>query len=252
VQPSTGVITVTDASGVCAISASKAGDDNYLGPITAGPNSVSLGKAVPKVNVTWAGKVFNGSPHPASANVSGVGVPAELIGSPVPAFVYYNGSSAAGTPLSGPPVKPGDYTVRANFGGNNNYTPAYTDRTITITYNFSGFFRPVDNASTGILNRVKAGSSMPVKFSLNGYWGLNVLAAGYPRVVTINCTGVIEPIADTELETGTANNGLVYDATADQYNYVWKTTASMANSCRQFQLRLTDGTEQIANFQFTK
>src|SRR4029079_16079821 len=40
-------------------------------------------------------------------------------------------------------------------------------------YRFTGFFQPVDNAP--IYNRAKVGSAVPVKFSLDGYQGMNIL-----------------------------------------------------------------------------
>ena len=48
----------------------------------------------------------------------------------------------------------------------------------TVIFNWSGFFQPVDNLPA--LNVVKAGSAIPVKFSLGGNKGLNIFAAGYP------------------------------------------------------------------------
>ena len=45
VNVSTGVISVNNASGTCVISASKAGDNNYLGPVSDGPTGVTLNKA---------------------------------------------------------------------------------------------------------------------------------------------------------------------------------------------------------------
>ena len=53
------------------------------------------------------------------------------------------------------------------------------EATVSVLYNFSGFFQPVDNLPT--LNAVKAGQAIPVKFSLNGDQGLSIFAAGYPR-----------------------------------------------------------------------
>jgi len=47
----------------------------------------------------------------------------------------------------------------------------------TFVINFSGFFQPVDNLPT--LNLVKAGSAIPVKFSLGGNKALSIFAAGY-------------------------------------------------------------------------
>jgi hypothetical protein len=48
----------------------------------------------------------------------------------------------------------------------------------------------------------------------------------------------------------TANQGLTYDAASGKYNYVWKTQKSWGGTCRQFTLRLTDGTDHIALFKF--
>ncbi len=59
-------------------------------------------------------------------------------------------------------------------------------------YEFSGFFTPVDNLPT--LNSVKAGSAIPVKFSLNGFQGLDILAAGSPASQTIACASGVPSI----------------------------------------------------------
>ncbi|HEY7628136.1 MAG TPA: ExeM/NucH family extracellular endonuclease, partial [Ilumatobacteraceae bacterium] len=48
------------------------------------------------------------------------------------------------------------------------------------SYDFSGFFQPVDNLPT--TNTVKAGQAVPVKFSLNGNQGLDIFAMGYPKI----------------------------------------------------------------------
>ena len=37
------------------------------------------------------------------------------------------------------------------------------------------------------MNQVKAGSSIPVKFSLSGNQGLGILAAGYPASQRVDC-----------------------------------------------------------------
>ena len=51
---------------------------------------------------------------------------------------------------------------------------------------FSGFLQPVDNLPE--VNLAKAGSSIPVKFSLGGDKGLAIFAAGYPKSVVITCS----------------------------------------------------------------
>lgn len=114
---------------------------------------------------------------------------------------------------------------------------------------FSGFFSPVDNVPTR--NIVKAGAAVPVKFSMNGYWGVGVIDAGYPASQQIQCaTG-----APVDVITETVNAGsssLSYDSLTDRYKYVWKTDKSWANSCRRLQLRLRDGSVHSADFGFTK
>jgi hypothetical protein len=172
-------------------------------------------------------------------------------------------------------INPGEaYTYRWNFGdgtasveGTLNPTHSYTvvgayTVTLTVTdsagfevsdtltanilYTFAGFFPPVDNPPT--LNVAKAGSAIPMKFSLGGYQGVNILAAGYPTSTTATCGSTAE---DAIEETVTASSsGLSYDASTDQYVYVWKTDKTWANTCRTLVVKLNDGTYHRANFKF--
>jgi hypothetical protein len=117
----------------------------------------------------------------------------------------------------------------------------------SVIYDFDGFFQPIDNLPT--VNTVKAGSSVPVKFSLNGDQGLSIFAAGSPssKVMSCSTTATNDPVE----ETSTAgNSSLQYDALADQYVYVWKTDKSWAKTCRQLTVKLADGTTHSANFSF--
>jgi hypothetical protein len=118
---------------------------------------------------------------------------------------------------------------------------------VTVLYNFSGFFQPVDNLP--VLNVVSAGKAIPVKFSLSGNKGLNIFAAGSPSSVTISCDGTA-PQDDIEETVNAGGSSLSYTALTDQYNYVWKTENSWKNTCRQLIVRLNDGTEHRANFKF--
>jgi hypothetical protein len=116
-------------------------------------------------------------------------------------------------------------------------------------YTFSEFFQPVDNQPTR--NTSKAGSAIPVKFSLNGNQGLKILAAGYPRSQPISCSS--GTVSDPVEETVTANaSGLSYDASMDRYTYAWKTDKAWAKSCRRLILRLNDGSVRSADFEFAK
>jgi hypothetical protein len=118
-----------------------------------------------------------------------------------------------------------------------------------VNYRFAGFRAPVDNG--GIFNSVKAGQSVPMKFSLSGNQGLSIIETGFPKVAAVACPNSATMVDQIE-ETTTANSGLTYDATADQYNYVWKTQSAYAGKCFRFDMKLIDGTTQSALFKFTK
>jgi Tol biopolymer transport system component len=116
-----------------------------------------------------------------------------------------------------------------------------------LSYQFAGFFAPVDNLP--IVNTVNAGSAIPVKFSLGADHGLDVIASGSPRSQQLPCDSTA-PVDGIE-ETVTANeSGLTYDAQTGRYHYVWKTEKGWSSSCRQFVLRLADGSTHRAMFSF--
>jgi len=116
-----------------------------------------------------------------------------------------------------------------------------------LHYDFTGFFQPVDNAP--VFNTVKAGSSVPVKFSLGGDQGLDIFLSGYPisKQVTCDASASIDAVEQT---VTTGNSVLSYDPLTDQYNYVWKTEKSWAGTCRQLVVILKDGSIHTANFSF--
>jgi uncharacterized repeat protein (TIGR01451 family) len=118
---------------------------------------------------------------------------------------------------------------------------------VTVLYDFTGFFAPVDNLPT--LNVVQAGKAIPVKFSLSGNKGLSIFAAGSPSTVSIGCDGSA-PQSDIEETVNAGSSSLSYSSTSDQYNYVWKTDNSWAGTCRQLVVKLNDGSEHRANFKF--
>jgi hypothetical protein len=115
-------------------------------------------------------------------------------------------------------------------------------------YRFAGFYQPVDN---GDWNSAKAGSTIPVKFSLGGDQGLNIFKSGFPKATPITCPGGSEPVDPIE-QTITANaSGLTYDASTDQYVYAWKTTKnSWAGKCYRLELGLNDDTSHTFDVQF--
>src|SRR4051812_7887631 len=122
-------ITITGA-GSCTVTANQAGNANFSAA-PAVPRTFSIAKATPSVSVSWAGWTFDGTAHPASGSVTGVGGAnlgaASLIS-------YYNGSTASGSPLGGAPTNAGDYSAVAHFDGNSNYTAADSAvKAVTVT-----------------------------------------------------------------------------------------------------------------------
>ncbi|WP_406190500.1 PxKF domain-containing protein [Streptomyces sp. NBC_01017] len=127
--------------------------------------------------------------------------------------------------------------------GNGQVTITYTP---PDSYDFTGFFAPVDNPPA--LNQMNAGRTVPVKFSLDGDKGLDILAAGSPTSRRINCaTNAPVDLVET---TSTSNSGLTYDSASQQYQYNWKTEKAWSGTCREFTLTLDDGISHTANFQF--
>jgi hypothetical protein len=120
--------------------------------------------------------------------------------------------------------------------------------TYSVIYNFGGFRPPIDRLPA--MNTVKAGSAVPVKFSLHSYQGLNIFDTNYPKPVSLSCGGGIDAPVDEIVTAGSSS--LSYIAQSDQYNYVWKTDKAWANTCRQLIVRFNDGKEYRASFKFAK
>lgn len=150
------------------------------------------------------------------------------------------------TPASGSvfPVGTTTVNVTATDGAGTQGTCSFT---VTVLYDFIGFFQPVDNLPT--INVAKAGSAIPMKWGLGGYKGMYIFAAGYPASGMIPCDSM--PNADVIEETVMAGgSSLNYDAASGQYIYVWKTDKAWVNTCRQLVVKLNDGMYHRANFRF--
>jgi len=139
----------------------------------------------------------------------------------------------------------GDVTV--TVGGTQTTICPGGSQSYVVVYPFLGFFSPVDNLPT--LNAAKAGSAIPVKFSLGVNQGLAIFAAGYPKTRKIYCSSAA-PMDDIEETVTAGSSSLSYAADTGQYDYVWKTDKSWDGTCRQLILGLNDSTNHVANFKF--
>jgi len=150
------------------------------------------------------------------------------------------------TPASGSVFPVGTTTVNATADDGAGHTSTCSF-TVTVQYNFAGFFPPVANLPA--LNIVQAGRGVPVKFSLSGNKGLGIFAAGSPSSGPIVCNSS-DPATVLEETVTAGGSSLSYDPIADIYNYIWKTDQAWAGTCRQLVVQLNDGTTHRANFKF--
>jgi hypothetical protein len=139
------------------------------------------------------------------------------------------------------------YCIRATDAAGNTSAFLGSCRRYTVNFAFSGFFAPVDNLPT--VNVAKAGSAIPLKFSLDGYQGLGIFAAGYPLSTKVACVSGA-PLDDIEATATAGSSTLTYDPDTGRYHYVWKTEKAWAGTCRQLEVKLIDGTSHFALFKF--
>jgi predicted extracellular nuclease len=141
---------------------------------------------------------------------------------------------------------PATRTVRVRVTDDGGLT-ATDAATVDVIWNFTGFFQPVDNPP--VLNVLKAGRAVPVRFSLDGFQGLGISAPGHPRSEPVACDATQE---DAVEETVPALvSVLLYNPLSDRYTFVWKTSGAWVGTCRRLVIKLDDGTTHTADFRFT-
>ncbi len=113
-------------------------------------------------------------------------------------------------------------------------------------YSFGGFRSPIDPLP--VVNRVKSGQAIPVKFSLGGYRGLGIFAPGSPSTRQVACG--TQAVIDQVGSATSSKSGLSYDPSRDSYHYVWKTSSAWKNTCRVLTLSFIDGSSHSASFRF--
>ena len=158
-------------------------------------------------------------------------------------------ASCTGTVENGKPIDTssfGSHTfeVQATDGAGNRATKTVT---YSVSYDFDGFFWPVKNLPD--VTRWKAGVPVPVRFSLHGFRGARPEADGYPR--SMRCGGGdLERVA--RAAQGKRKGAFEYDRRSDKYVMLWRTDKKWAGTCREFVLKLDDGSVHTARFEFGK
>ena len=255
-NPSHGTLTGTAPNLTYSPAANYNGTDSFTFKVNDGAASSGVATVSITVSAVNDAPVANGQSITTPQNVA---KSITLTGSDVDgdALTYAIVSSPSHGSLSGTPPNV-TYTPATDYTGGDSFTfkvndgrvdsaPAIVSVTVSGGYNFSGFFQPVDNLPT--FNMTKAGSAIPVKFSLGGNQGLDILAAGYPKSQTIPCDSTA-PVDGIEQTVAAGGSSLSYDSTSGLYTYVWKTDKSWVGTCRQLVVTLKDGTAHRANFTF--
>ncbi|HET9443145.1 MAG TPA: HYR domain-containing protein, partial [Acidimicrobiales bacterium] len=157
-----------------------------------------------------------------------------------------DGVQASCSPASGSTFAAGATTVTCN--ASDRYGNAATPKTfkVTVRFDFDGFFAPVD--TNKVLNGMKAGSTVPMKFSISNQSGGHISDLGIVKVAApaaVSCT--TGTLYDEVTEYASGASAVKYDATANQYVYNWQ-SPKKPGSCYQVTI-LVGGAPQSAIFQ---
>jgi hypothetical protein len=134
------------------------------------------------------------------------------------------------------------YTLTAADKAGNSTTQAVT---LHVGYSFVGFSAPVGTPGhdVGMASAFKAGSTVPMKFSLTNASGASVQAAFMPvwlGPVDLGTT-TTSATATTSTAAPTVGGSFKWDATAKQYVFTWQTPKSSAGHYFRVGVQLDSG-----------
>jgi hypothetical protein len=208
--------------------------DNAGNTATASMSGIDIDLTAPTVAITGVadGAIYDlGTVPQAGCTTSD-----PLSGVATAAIVSVSGGTSNGV---------GNFAVTCDGASDKAGNTASTSAGYTVRYVFTGFFAPVINLP--VVNTVRAGQTVPVKFSLGGNHGLDVLQGGAATSVLINCSAgaVLNPV---ELIDTPGASQFAYDPLTNRYQFNWKTDKAWAGSCRRLLVRLDDGSVHTADF----
>jgi hypothetical protein len=201
---------------------------------TAGPYSFMVDKKAPAVacNLPAPAFLLNQSPAfvTATATDGGSGPATQ--------------QASAGADTSSIGSKSVQVSASDNVGNSGSAFCSYS-----VTYNFSGFFQPVDNLPA--MNSAKAGQAIPLKWRLTDANGAPVLNLTSVNVSVASLSCSLGTTID-QLEEYAAGSSGLQNLGDGYYQFNWKMPTSYANSCKTMNLNLGDGVPHTAQFQFKK
>ncbi len=152
------------------------------------------------------------------------------------------GPVASGSRVNTSAIGPRTFTVNARDGAGNTSTASADYR---VVWPLTGLLAPVDGPP--VVNTVKRGSVVPVVFSLGGYRGQAVFAAGSPSSARVGCNAGTRPDA---LERTLKPSAPRLSYADGKYTFAWKTDSAWRGTCRRLVVRFADGQERTALFGF--
>lgn len=213
----------------------------------------------PQCSATSAG----GTTEPVTVTVKRDATPPEVVftegpaegasyhyGDPVPGSVCEAGDVTSGVvggcSVSGGGTTVGAHTLTASAvdeAGN----AGSAERTYSIlAWRLDGFYKPVTSGSA-VVNTVKAGSTVPLKF--NVYKGTTAMTADIGAKFTtgkVGCEG--GDVEDPVEITTTGSTVLRYDAAGGQWVQNWATPSAGKGSCYRVTMTTADGSRISADF----
>ena len=159
-----------------------------------------------------------------------------------------SGDVADGAALDTSTPGPRTFTVTATDVAGNSASTSVAYEVVAEPDDFRGFRRPVEDFPA--INRWIAGEAVPVRFSLGGYRGMDVLAPGYPQVAEVECGAGEEPTSGRPARSVWWQKGLRYKHRS--YIFMWRTDRDWTRGCRQFLIKLKDGSIHRAEFKFVR
>jgi len=144
----------------------------------------------------------------------------------------------------------GTHQVCAGGTDSQGNTGGETCQSFLVTYQFDGFFSPIDNNA---LNLVKAGQAVPAKWRLTDYNGTpidNTTSFAGLYSYPISCSDYSGSVLDSVEEYAPGSSGLQYNGDG-YWQFNWKTPKTYVGTCRAMYVEFDSGaTSPVVKFKF--
>jgi hypothetical protein len=152
--------------------------------------------------------------------------------------------------VAGTVLAVGQQVLQVSAAPTTNYNAASKQVTLAVSaWYLTGFYNPVSVGGSAVVNTVKGGSTVPLKFNIyktaGGLELTSISDVGAFQVYSIGCSAATteDPIEFTT----TGGTSLRYDATGRQFIQNWQTPKN-AGSCYKVAMTAKDGTSIVAFF----